>query len=82
MLLLHVCLGRQFFNIRYMNHILGSDLFGAGLLAIVRATRDPTKFQPVSQGFEEIAYCEETGEIWDMGDDEATVIQKYPSILV
>ena len=58
-------------------HTVGPDLFGAGLLAIVKAASDPAKFRPVGQGSEEVVYCDRTGEIWEGGDDEITAIRKY-----
>jgi len=58
-------------------HTVGSDLYGAGLLAIVKATSDPAKFRPVGQGADEVVYCDRTGEVWEGGDDEITAIRKY-----
>jgi len=58
-------------------HTVGPDLFGAGLLAIVKAASDPAKFRPVGQGSEEVVYCDRTGEIREGGDDEITAIRKY-----
>jgi len=58
-------------------HTVGPDLYGAGLLAIVKATSDPAKFRPVGQGSEEVVYCDRTGEVWEGGDDEITAIRKY-----